>query len=97
MDRGRSHAHRFLIGSYAGVALLCALPLAGRLLGSPDTDAARYAWFSVPPPRSTRARASHRTAQRGVRFGQVGVEPQCLLRRGERPRISHSAHAASTS
>jgi hypothetical protein len=44
----RSHAHRFLIGSYAGVALLCALPLAGRLLGSADTDAARYAWFSVP-------------------------------------------------
>jgi hypothetical protein len=44
----RSHAHRFLIGSYAGVALMCALPLAGRLLGSPDTDAARYAWFSVP-------------------------------------------------
>jgi hypothetical protein len=44
----RSHAHRFLIGSYAGVALMCALPLAGRLVGSPDTDAARYAWFSVP-------------------------------------------------
>lgn len=44
----RSHAHRFLVGSYAGVALLCALPIAGRLLGPADTAGAQYAWFSVP-------------------------------------------------
>jgi len=44
----RNHAHRFLIGSYAGIAVLCALPIAARLLGPADTAAARYAWFSVP-------------------------------------------------
>ena len=44
----RSHAHRFLIGSYLGVGVLCALPLAGRLIAPADSDAVRYAWFSVP-------------------------------------------------
>lgn len=44
----RSHAHRFLVGSYAGVAVLCALPLAGRLLGAADTSGEQYAWFSIP-------------------------------------------------
>jgi hypothetical protein len=44
----RSHAHRFLIGSYAGVAVLCALPLVGRLAEPAGTDAVRYAWYSVP-------------------------------------------------
>ncbi|MCC7179971.1 MAG: hypothetical protein IT177_16460 [Acidobacteria bacterium] len=44
----RSHAHRFLVGSYAGMALLCALPIAGRLFGPADSAAALYAWFSVP-------------------------------------------------
>ncbi len=44
----RSHAHRFLVGGYTGVALLCALPIAGRLMGPADTADARYAWFSVP-------------------------------------------------
>jgi hypothetical protein len=44
----RSHAHRVLIGSYLGMAALCALPLVGRLLGPADSEAARYAWFSVP-------------------------------------------------
>lgn len=44
----RSHAHRFLVGSYAGMALLCALPIAGRLLGPADTAAQQYAWFSIP-------------------------------------------------
>lgn len=44
----RSYAHRFLIGSYIGVGLLSALPLAGRLLGPATTAGARYAWLSVP-------------------------------------------------
>jgi hypothetical protein len=44
----RSHAHRVLIGGYLGVAVMCALPLAARLLESTDTAATRYAWFSVP-------------------------------------------------
>ncbi len=44
----RSHAHRFLIGSYLGVGVLCALPLAGRLIAPADSDAVRYAWFSIP-------------------------------------------------
>ena len=45
---GRSHAHRFLIGIYAGVAFLMALPIAGRLFELPTTDRLRYAWFAVP-------------------------------------------------
>ena len=45
---GRSHAHRFLIGIYAGIAFLMALPIAGRLLEMPTTDRLRYAWFAVP-------------------------------------------------
>jgi hypothetical protein len=44
----RSHTHRFLIGSYLGIALLLALPLAGRLAGPADSAAVQYAWFSVP-------------------------------------------------
>jgi hypothetical protein len=44
----RSHAHRFLIGSYVGIALLLALPLAGRLSGSADSPTVQYAWFSIP-------------------------------------------------
>ncbi len=45
---GRSQSHRFLIGIYAGVAFLLALPIAGRLLEIPTTDRLRYAWFAVP-------------------------------------------------
>ena len=44
----RNHAHRFLIGSYVGIGVLCALPLAGRLVGAADTSGVRYAWFSIP-------------------------------------------------
>jgi hypothetical protein len=44
----RSHAHRFVIGSYLCVGLLCALPLAGHLLTGGSAPEARYAWFSVP-------------------------------------------------
>lgn len=44
----RSHAHRFLVASYVGVAIVFALPLAGRLLGPADSTVERYAWFSVP-------------------------------------------------
>lgn len=44
----RSHTHRFLIGSYAGIALLLSLPLAGRLLQLPVTGEHRYAWFAIP-------------------------------------------------
>ena len=45
---GRSQAHRFLIGIYAGIAFLMALPIAGRLFEMPTTDRLRYAWFAVP-------------------------------------------------
>jgi hypothetical protein len=44
----RSHAHRFLIGSYACVAVVCALPLLPRLMDPPTAIEVRYAWFSVP-------------------------------------------------
>jgi hypothetical protein len=44
----RSHTHRFLIGSYTGLGLLFALPLAGRLLLPPTNESVIYAWFSVP-------------------------------------------------
>jgi hypothetical protein len=44
----RNHAHRFLIGSYIGIALLLTLPLLGRLAGPADASAVQYAWFSVP-------------------------------------------------
>lgn len=44
----RSQSHRFLLGSYAAVACLCALPLAGRLLHTAATDTEKFAWFSVP-------------------------------------------------
>ena len=45
---GRSHTHRFMIGIYAGIALLLALPIAGRLFLEPITEWRRYAWFAVP-------------------------------------------------
>ena len=45
---GRSQSHRFLIGMYAGIAFLMALPIAGRLFEMPTTDRLRYAWFAVP-------------------------------------------------
>jgi len=45
---GRSHPHRFLIGIYAGIACLLALPLAGRLLQEPTTAFRQSAWFMVP-------------------------------------------------
>ena len=45
---GRSHTHRFLIGLYAGLALLLSLPLAGPLLQLPITGEHRYAWFAIP-------------------------------------------------
>jgi hypothetical protein len=44
----RSPTHRFLIGSYTGLGLLFALPIAGRLLQPPSNDSLIYAWFSVP-------------------------------------------------
>jgi hypothetical protein len=44
----RTHAHRFLIGSYAGVGVLFALPMVGRILTAEDATAAGYAWFSLP-------------------------------------------------
>ncbi len=45
---GRSHSHRFLIGLYAGLALLLSLPLAGRIAAIPVSGAQRYAWFALP-------------------------------------------------
>lgn len=45
---GRSHTHRFLIGTYAGIALLLALPMAGRLLLEPTTALRQSTWFTVP-------------------------------------------------
>ena len=45
---GRSHTHRFLVGMYAGIAFLLALPIAGRLFLEPITEWRRYAWFAVP-------------------------------------------------
>jgi hypothetical protein len=44
----RSHAHRFVIGGYAGVGLLMALPLLGRLAGPAGSAAVQFAWFSIP-------------------------------------------------
>lgn len=44
----RSHPHRVVVGSYLGLAVLFALPLAGRLLQSADTAAAQYAWIAIP-------------------------------------------------
>jgi hypothetical protein len=44
----RGNAHRFLIGSYIGVGMLCAVPLAARLIGPADTTSVQYAWFSIP-------------------------------------------------
>ena len=45
---GRSHAHRFVIGAYAGIGLLLAFPLAGRIMQIPTTGAMRYGWFAIP-------------------------------------------------
>jgi len=44
----RSHPHRFLIGLYAGLAFLLALPLSDRLLHLPVTGFYRYGWFAAP-------------------------------------------------
>jgi len=45
---GRSHTHRFLIGMYAGIAFLIALPIAGRLFQDPAAASGQSAWFMVP-------------------------------------------------
>jgi hypothetical protein len=45
---GRSHTHRFIIGIYAGIAFVLALPIAHRLLVPPTTDLQRLAWFVIP-------------------------------------------------
>lgn len=45
---GRSHTHRFVLGSYAGLAFLLSLPLGPRLLHLPTTGEYRYAWFAIP-------------------------------------------------
>lgn len=45
---GRSQTHRFIIGSYAGIALLLAFPLSSRLLHVPTTATFQYAWFAIP-------------------------------------------------
>lgn len=45
---GRSHAHRFLLGLYVGLAFLLSLPLGLRLLHVPTTGEYRYAWFAIP-------------------------------------------------
>ncbi len=44
----RSQTHRFIIGSYAGIALLLAFPLSSRLLHVPATGTLQYAWFAIP-------------------------------------------------
>lgn len=44
----RSYTHRFLIGSYAGLGLLFALPLSSRLFQPPSNESLIYAWFSIP-------------------------------------------------
>ena len=44
----RSHAHRFLIGSYVGIGVLFTLPLSPRLLQPTESPAAQYAWFAIP-------------------------------------------------
>lgn len=45
---GRSQTHRFIIGSYAGIALLLAFPLSDRLLHVPTTGTFQYGWFAIP-------------------------------------------------
>ena len=45
---GRSHTHRFIIGLYAGLALLLSLPLADRIAHIPASGYQRYAWFAIP-------------------------------------------------
>jgi hypothetical protein len=45
---GRSHTHRFIVGMYAGIAFVLALPFAGELLQRPSTDDLRFAWFAMP-------------------------------------------------
>jgi hypothetical protein len=44
----RSHAHRFLVGSYVGAGVLFALPLIPQLLESAAASGVQFAWFSVP-------------------------------------------------
>jgi hypothetical protein len=45
---GRSQTHRFIVGMYAGIAFVLALPFAGELLRRPSTDDLRLAWFVIP-------------------------------------------------
>ncbi|MEY4095588.1 MAG: hypothetical protein RLZZ53_2787 [Acidobacteriota bacterium] len=44
---GRSHAHRYILGLYAGLAVLQTMAVMSRLAGAPDIDP-RYVWFVVP-------------------------------------------------
>jgi hypothetical protein len=44
----RSHTHRFVIGSYAGIGLILAFPLASRLMQVPTTGAHVYGWLAIP-------------------------------------------------
>jgi hypothetical protein len=44
----RGHAHRFLVGSYVGCAVLFALPLVPRLVEGGPSASTQYAWFSIP-------------------------------------------------
>lgn len=45
---GRSHAHRFILGLYAGLAFLLSLPLADRIAHLPTSGHYRYGWFAIP-------------------------------------------------
>lgn len=45
---GRGQTHRFIVGSFAGLAFVLSLALAGRLLQVPSTAEQHYAWFAVP-------------------------------------------------
>jgi hypothetical protein len=44
----RSHTHRFIVGAFGGLAFLCSLPLAARLVRLPATADDRYVWFAIP-------------------------------------------------
>lgn len=44
---GRSHTHRYIIGLYAGIAVLQTMAVVSRLAGESDMDP-RYVWFVVP-------------------------------------------------
>jgi hypothetical protein len=45
---GRSASHRLVVGGYAGIGIVCAIPWVDTLAGPAATAAASYAWFSVP-------------------------------------------------